>query len=198
MKLSIMVAAYNQEELIKRCLNSIPVRDDIEVVIVDDFSTDSTLDSIQSFIEQTDLKVNLILHTENLGGAEAYNTCMDNCTGEYIYQIDNDDYLLTGNFERAMDELDGTDIVYIKAQSNDGTVLETGDDNHNLCAGWFKFIRREYLGNIRRPNNSHGGDYEMNLELIKKPHTSKKLDLICYHYNYPREGSMIWNLTHGN
>ena len=193
-----MIAAYNQKELIKRCLNSIPVRKDIEVVIVDDCSTDGTLDSIQDFMENTDLEVKLILHTENLGGGEAYNTCMDNCSGEYIYQIDNDDYLLTGNFERAMDELDGTDIVYIKAQSNDGTILETGDDNHNLCAGWFKFIRREYLGGIRRPNNKHGGDYEMNLQLIKKPHTSKKLDLICYHYNYPREGSMIWNLTHGN
>ena len=49
-KLSIIVPVYNQENLIIRALDSIPKREDIEVIVVNDGSTDSTLEKVAQWI----------------------------------------------------------------------------------------------------------------------------------------------------
>lgn len=195
-KVSIYLCLYNLEDFVERALESIPKRDDIEVIVVDDCSTDSSLDKVLSFWEKTDLNMQVIHHRVNKGISVATNTALDRCKGEYIFGFDPDDYLYTEEFEKAMEFLDGTDIVYINARINSGQILLTDDTNHNHCASWFKFIRREYLGDLRRVYNSYGGDYEMNMELVSKRHTSVHTHLTAYHYNYPREGSIIWSLTH--
>lgn len=195
-KVTICIPAYNQEILTRKALESIPERDDIEVIVVDDNSTDSTLQTVLSFWQGTSLDMRVVHRIENGGISNAYNRAYDMAQGEYIYQLDCDDYLFTDRFERAMEQLDGTDIVYVAAETNDGTILMPSEGNHNLCAGWFKFIRRDFMKDIRRPINAYGGDYEMNLEMISRPHSSKYTELCVYHYNYPREGSVIWELTH--
>ena len=195
-KLSIYLPLYNLEDLVIRALESIPVRNDIEVIVVDDCSTDGSLNRVIEFCKKSDLDIRVFHHKQNKGASIATNTALDHCKGEYIFGFDPDDYLYTDEFIKAMDYLDDTDLVYINARENNGDILTTDDFNHNHCASWFKFIRREYLGNLRRVVNAYGGDYEMNLELIRKPHSSVQTNLIAYHYNYPREGSIIWNLTH--
>lgn len=196
-KLSIYLPLYNLEELVKRALESIPVRDDIEVIVVDDCSTDDSLKSVLDFASTSQLDIRIFHHKMNKGASVATNTALEKCKGEYIFGFDPDDYLYTDEFIKALDFLDGTDIVYIHAQTNDGTILTTDDHNYNHCASWFKFIRREFLGNERRVFNAYGGDYEMNLALVSRNHTSRHTNLVAYHYNFPREGSVIWNLTHG-
>lgn len=192
---SIYIPAYNEEKFIFRALDSIPVRDDIEVIVVDDGSTDNTLKIAQEFMADSKLNMRIISCSQNQGVSYANNIGLVSCKGEYIYLMDADDYLYTREFERALMQLEG-DIVYVQAKENDGTVLTPSDYNHNLCAGWFKFIKKDFIKNTLREVNAYGGDYEMNLEMINKPHTSKSLNLIVYHYNYPREGSVTWQLTH--
>ena len=46
MKVSVIIPVYNQEELIIRCLDSIPKRDDIEIIVINDGSTDKTLHTL--------------------------------------------------------------------------------------------------------------------------------------------------------
>lgn len=196
MKLSIYIPCYNDGEYILRALNSIPVRDDIEVIFVDDGSTDDSLKIAREFKSKTKLKMRIIACDENQGISYANNIGIDSCKGEYFYLIDADDYLYTEEFEKAMNELDGTDIVYIDAITNENARLSPSENNHNLCAGWFKFIRTAFMKGTRREVNCYGGDYEMWLELITKPHTSKHTKILCYHYNYPREGSVTWKREH--
>ena len=196
MKLSIYIPCYNDGKWLTRALESIPVRDDIEVIVVDDGSTDDSLKIAREFKSKTKLKMRIIACDENQGISYANNMGIDSCKGEYMYLIDADDYLYTEEFEKAMDELDGTDIVYVKAITNENAVLCPNENNHNLCAGWFKFIRTDFMEGIRRAINCYGGDYDMWLKLITKPHTSKYTDYLVYHYNYPREGSVTWKREH--
>lgn len=198
MKLSIYIPCFNDGEFLFRALDSIPVRDDIEVILVDDGSTDNSLNIAKEFKSHTKLKMRIIACDENQGISYANNIGIDSCKGEYFYLIDADDYIYTDEFEKVLDELDGTDIVYIKAITNENAILKPNENNHNLCAGWFKFIRTEFMQGIRRKVNCYGGDYEMWLELITKPHTSKYLNRIVYHYNYPRVGSVTWKREHGD
>jgi len=196
MKLSIYIPCYNDGEYLLRALNSIPVRDDIEVIFVDDGSKDDSLKIAKDFKFHTKLKMRIIACDENQGISYANNIGIDSCKGEYFYLIDADDYLYTEEFNKAIEELDGTDIVYVNAISNENYVMKPSEKNHNLCAGWFKFIRTEFINGIRRKINCYGGDYDMWLELITKPHTCKHTDLLVYHYNYPREGSVTWKREH--
>lgn len=198
MKLSIYIPCFNDGEFLSRTLNSIPVRDDIEVILVDDGSTDNSLEVMREFKSQTKLKVRIIACDENQGISYANNIGIDSCKGEYFYLIDADDYLYTEEFEKALNELDGTDIIYVTAITNENAILKPNENNHNLCAGWFKFIRTEFIEGIRRKINCYGGDYDMWLELINKPHTSKYTNYLVYHYNYPREGSVTWKREHGD
>lgn len=194
-KVSICIPLYNQEDLIIRALDSIPKRDDIEIILVDDNSTDNSLDRVLDWWVDNDVNMRVIHNTFNKGVSKAYNRCYDSATGEYIYHLDDDDYLLP-EWEKCLEYLDGTDLVYVNAQINNGEIYKPSEENHNFCAMWFKFIRRAFLGDLRRPENVYGGDYELNLTLLSKPHTFVYTDILAYHYNRPRVGSIIWKIEH--
>ena len=111
--------------------------------------------------------------------------------------MDNDDYLYTNIFVKALEELDGTDMVYVNLRINDGTVFALNPESKNLfVAGTTHFIRREFLGSHRTREDTPIEDAYLNTELQAIPHTEKFTNLISYHYNFPREGSLIWRVSH--
>lgn len=197
--LSIIVCVYNQPELVVRALDSIPRRNDIEVVIVDDGSTDETLDVLMDYSEtHRDINIRIITYDENRGLGYAKNTAFDACLGEYIHELDSDDYLYTEVYEQAMFKLNGEDIVYINLVPNDGVVMRLAEETkHGYCAGIARFFKRSFLGNTRCPEIRAGEDWYLNEELLAKPHTEKFTDLNAYHYNFPREGSLFDLLKKG-
>ncbi|WKZ70634.1 MAG: glycosyltransferase family 2 protein [Melioribacteraceae bacterium] len=89
MELSILIITHNSEGYIKNCLNSIfasKSNPDMEVIIVDNFSSDKTLDTIQS----TDSPVKIIRNRENIGFAKANNQAMKIAKGKYIFLLNPD------------------------------------------------------------------------------------------------------------
>ena len=191
-KLTIIVPVYNQEDLIERALNSIPKRDDIEVLIVNDASTDSTLAIVNKWIKDNpDVTARVITHEINLGLGEAKNTGFDNARGEYVTQLDSDDYLYTEEYNKVIDKLDGTDMVYINLRINDGSIFFVNKDTQEgLCGGPARLIRREFLGDTRCPPLKCTEDWHLNNALQKKKHTDLFTNITAYHYNFPREGSL--------
>lgn len=96
-KLSIIIPAYNVEKYIDKCIKSIEFkRSDIEIIIIDDGSTDSTLDVIEKCVKGfQNVKVK---HIVNGGQARARNIGISEANGEYIMFMDSDDYLSDSSF----------------------------------------------------------------------------------------------------
>lgn len=199
MKVSIIVPVWNQEELVIRALDSIPRRDDIEVVVVDDASTDNTLKNVLEYVDaHPDMHIRVFQNTENKGLGYTKNVGYDNALGEYVHQLDSDDYLYTEEYSRAIDMIDGEDMVFINLVVNSGAVFTLEwNSKHGYCGGTTKFVKRSFLGDLRCPEVRAAEDYPLNEALLAKPHTEKFTYINAYHYNYPREGSLYDLLKKG-
>lgn len=92
-KISIIIPMYNAEKYIKRCLESIfeQTYKNIEIVIVDDGSTDNSYNICKKY-EQQNKKIKLF-HKKNNGVSSARNYGLKKCTGKYLCFVDSDDYI---------------------------------------------------------------------------------------------------------
>ena len=89
--ISVVVPVYNTEPYVRKAINSIlkQTYDNIEIICVDDGSTDNSPKILDELAEKYDnIKV---IHTENKGISHARNTALDCCRGEYIAFLDSDD-----------------------------------------------------------------------------------------------------------
>ena len=197
---SIYTPVYNEPDLVVRALDSVPRMPEVDIVVCDDSDDRTTSLVLERYKrEHPDLKMTLISNNGNIGAGYSINRCLDLCTGDYVYGLDNDDYLYTDVFLQALEQLDGSDMVYVSCRSNDGTILHvTPETKMSLVAGFTRFIKRSFLGDHRRPVDVWYSDGVLNDELQPIPHTEKYLELIPYHYNFPRKGSMFWRATHGD
>ena len=90
---SIIVAVYNVEKYLKKCLDSIIKQSyrNIEIICVNDGSTDSSLKICEEYQEQ-DSRI-IIITQKNQGLSAARNTGIKNSKGEFIAFIDSDDWV---------------------------------------------------------------------------------------------------------
>ena len=97
MSLSIIIAAYNIEAYIEECLESlIPItrqETDIEIIVVNDGSTDSTREKIVSF-QSAHPDALLLIDQENRGLSAARNAGIKAAKGRYLFFVDGDDTIL--------------------------------------------------------------------------------------------------------
>lgn len=150
-KLSILIPAYNVERWLPRCLNSIlsQVKDDIEIVIVDDGSTDTTLQCANEFAEKwNDIRV-FSKHNEGVGAARNY--LLDKACGEFIWFVDSDDYIAESALQHILSELNSTiDLLSVSYNGGVFTPFE-GSTTEYIQKGyingylWTKIIRRSVI-----------------------------------------------------
>ena len=198
-KLSIAVCVYNQEDLILRALDSIPNREDIEIVIINDGSTDGTDAAISSWKENIyRYSVKYISYKDNRGIGYARNRALKECTGEYMATLDSDDYFITENFEKVIECLDGADIVYHNLQINDGSIYYLQENTNRMwCAFTCKCVKRSLFEGLEfKEQHRIAEDWFMNEELLKKNPSKLYTGIVAYHYNWPREGSLCWLSSH--
>ena len=199
MKVSVVIPVYNQESLIERAIRSIPLRDDIEIIVVDDGSTDDTWNKLVTIgMELNDPNFVVLHNRKNMGVGYTVNRGLDIADGEYIVLLGSDDYFYTDEFLKAMEQLDGTDLVYFDLKVNDGSILKlTEESKRNLC-GSTKFMRKEFVGDTRNPDIRQGEDWFFYEELLKKNPTERFTNLLVKHYNFPRKGSLTDIAVNGN
>lgn len=91
-KVSVIIPVYNSEEWLPECLESILRQKlhDIEIICVDDASTDRSSTIIHHYAEQ-DKRIRLITQPQNSGQALARNVGLAAASGEYVYFLDSDD-----------------------------------------------------------------------------------------------------------
>ena len=155
--LSILIPAYNSERWLPRCLISIlsQIKDEVEVIIVDDGSTDRTLQCAREFAEKWSCIE--VFTKKNKGVGAARNFLLDKARGEFIWFVDSDDYIVEGCLSLLLKELSETldllSVSYNEVNLNpfEGTGLEF--IKKRLINGylWSKIIRRKIINgaNIR-------------------------------------------------
>lgn len=99
-KVSIIIPVFNTEKYLERCLVSLvnQTLKDIEIIIVNDGSTDNSLQIAQRF-QDNDSRVKII-NQQNLKQGAARNNGIKNATGEYIGFVDSDDWVDFGYYEK--------------------------------------------------------------------------------------------------
>ena len=115
MSYSIIIPHYNLPALLERCLKSIPKRDDIQVVVVDDMSSEENRRKLIE-MQETFPYAQFVFCEKNGGGGAARNRGLDEAKGDYILFSDADDYFCKG-FELLLDKYSAqdNDIVYFNA-----------------------------------------------------------------------------------
>ena len=115
--LTFVVPAYNMTEYLERCVMSLIAakrNDDIEVLIVDDGSSDGTLEMAQKFEARYPGIVRAI-HQENKGHGGAVNTGIAAASGMYVKVVDADDWVGPESLEQVMavlrEEADSTEPI---------------------------------------------------------------------------------------
>lgn len=94
--ISVLIPAYNAEKYIEHCLKSVCGQnyDNLEIIVINDGSTDRTGEIADKIAEKDD-RIEVI-HQENAGVATTRNRLIERSRGEYILQVDADDYI-SGN-----------------------------------------------------------------------------------------------------
>lgn len=116
--ISIIVPVYNTERYLSECLNSIvhQTYTNIEIIIVDDASTDNSYKIIATFQRQ-DSRIKYIRHNINKGICQARNTGLVHCNGEYIAWCDSDDVLHLSFIEYLYTYLIMYDADFVECES---------------------------------------------------------------------------------
>lgn len=192
-KLSILIPVYNQEDLVIKALANLPRRDDIEVLVRDDGSSDATLERLKIFRDMNP-DLNMIVYTNGVNRGVAYtkNRLLESAKGDYFHIHDSDDFVYTANYSSVIDNLNGADIYCMDLIVNDGHALEVTEDTKRLyCAQIARCIRREFAKGLKFPEEIRAGDDWFYAEaLLRRDPITVYTGIPAYHYNFPREGSL--------
>lgn len=189
----MIIPAYNAEKWITKCLNSIPKQDNIEIICINDGSTDETSEILKSYKKMCYKDLKIIDNKQNKGVSYARNCGINASKGEYILMLDSDDYIYPKVFNEIVDNyLDGeNDMVFYDMENNVKYRFEATQYNYQSKYGNFKFIKRSFLGDLRYTiGKQYAEDKELHLKLMKKYPYCYFTKEIMYHYNYPRKGSL--------
>lgn len=193
-KISVLVPVYNAEPYLAQCLGSICSQTfrELEVICVDDASTDGSLDVLKEFAEK-DPRINVIRVFSNKGQSHARNLAMGYATGTYLMLVDADDWLdpdiLQEMWERA-EQLDadrvscGFRYYYEDDPNREDCFLP--DDAANSETGWIP-CNPETIGKI----HYGAGGMMIRRSLVEQGNLRFPEGLICedlyFHYaSFPR------------
>ena len=188
--LSILVPVYNVAEFLADCLQSIlrQLEPGIEVVVLDDASTDASPAIIASFQARFGPALRLIRHPRNRGLAAARNSLLEGAAGDYFWFIDADDLISTGAIASLRKALDAVapDLLTcdfrvhrehfrfkhrLRGETHrrtfGGTPRRLGTDFSDLVSGilingqlhaWSKIARRSVWQQVRFPEGRYFED----------------------------------------
>ena len=130
--ISVVIPVYNVEKYLRQCLDSVIYQtyQDLEILIVDDGSTDNSGAICDEYSADSRVKV---FHTDNHGLSSARNYALDRLQGDYIAFLDSDDWL----------EQNAMEYLYSIAQRNNADIV--------VCEFY-----QEYVGKTVKPEGAYG------------------------------------------
>ena len=164
-KVSVIVPVYNASQYISRTLDSIIAQDfdSFEIIVVDDGSTDNSLEIINRCLD--DCKIShKVIHQENAGVSVARNVGIDESQGDYLVFVDADDYVSNNHLSSLYNgKTDFSLTLYAKKEGDKLTSLDTYSQDmistHDFIEMelnmqiTFNFFQLMYKADIIKDNN---------------------------------------------
>ncbi len=202
-KVSIIVPCYNHgryvDEAVQSCLNQ--TYQDVEIIIVNDGSTDKETNELLNNYQKPKTKV---IKIPNQGLSMARNTGIKEASGSYILPLDADDKIAPTYIEKAvkiLDENNKIGIVYCNAEFfgarqgpwnlpeyNFSTQL---NGNCIFCTSLFRKSDWEKVGGYKKEMKYGYEDYEFWLSLIEKGCKVYKIPEVLFYYRQHQTASML-------
>ena len=205
-KVSVVVPCYNVEQYVKKCLDSLinQTLHDIEIICIDDKSTDNTLKILQDYAKQ-DKRIKLFTHSKNQGVAVARNLGIKHATGQYLGFVDPDDWVDLDFYEKLYTRATETNAPVIKGvykifnvltQQTRISDLNTKIEKNRFCftsehqtAIFLKDFLNKYT--LRHPTDVITGQDSVFLSMVCVRYPSIVcVDNAIYNYIYNRPGSL--------
>ncbi len=212
-KVSIIVPIYNVSLYLSKCINSIIHQSykNIEVLLIDDGSTDNSLDIARKF-SKMDSRVK-IYHKKNGGLASARNYGLSKASGNYIMYVDSDDYIDNNMVELLLKKIlkENADICEggIFVHNKDNTIVDIHEilnidkketrkkelvnkhaDGVINIAVWNKMYKHESIKNIKFNTKVFKEDSDYTLRLCLEGLSVTQVPIPLYHYIKRGSGSL--------
>lgn len=145
MRFSVIITLYNKEPYIARALMSVVTQSKkpYEIVIVDDVSTDGSLEIVTSSLAHypdlfDGIKMQVIQREQNGGPSAARNTALKAVTGDYVFLLDADDEYHAGVFEKAANIFSKYDpsFLFLQFERDVGGRVLPVDEKLGSVASW--------------------------------------------------------------
>lgn len=181
---SVIMPAYNCEKYIEDAIRSVMAQTftDWELIVLDDGSSDSTLEIIERLASEDD-RIKLLPNEKNMGVAKTRNRGIDNSRGDYVALLDSDDIWHSEKLEKQLEKMqsNGADISYCSYAiidsegvrvKKDYTVPETTDfkallkENYIGCST--VILSRKALEKHRFLTDYYHEDYVLWLDLLRE------------------------------
>lgn len=209
-QLSIIIPCFNVSKYIVSCLDSIKTqleKIEYEIILIDDKSTDNTLEIINDYIKNNKINIKLLINEKNSGAGYSRNKAVKEAKYDYISFIDADDYLDDNFYDEMFQNIneDNLDVIVsdfnIIYEDNTPSVVASGCDGKinkiNMINTGFaaspcnKIIRKELL--IKYPF-AEGIMNEDIASIIAILANAKKISYTNKtRYNYVQHSSSIQN-----
>lgn len=145
--ISVIIAVYNSEPYIKRCIDSVINQSykNLEIIIVDDGSVDDS-GKIADEYAATDKRI-IVVHKENGGLPSTRNAGLDIARGAYVAFVDGDDWIDVKHIELLYAACrKGADVAVVDYVITDGSDAESSyDDKTSIYSGKELYDDREYF-----------------------------------------------------
>ena len=150
-KVTVYIVSHNYGKFIEKSIDSVVNQTflDWELIIIDDCSSDNTLDIAKKYIDEKSTKIKLLKNKKNKGLQKIANEASSKASGKYILRLDADDYLHSNALE----------ILYMKAESN---------PDASLIYSNFYYI--DEIGNIIGQENSFNRVADGEISDLIAPH----------------------------
>ncbi|MBQ5378830.1 MAG: glycosyltransferase family 2 protein [Paludibacteraceae bacterium] len=183
--ISIIIPIYNTEAYLKGCLDSVLAQTerDVQVVLVDDGSTDGSAAIAQEYARQ-DTRVEYY-HQQHAGQSAARNLGQNYAKGEYIAFVDADDTLAPDWCAKHLAAIEGVDYVqsgYTRVQDSAIICQKTPLHPYLFTSPCMRLYRREAIRHIRFEEGMIYEDVLFSVDLWLSGAQSRIIDYTGYHY----------------
>ncbi|SJZ69706.1 glycosyltransferase family 2 protein [Anaerorhabdus furcosa] len=214
MKVSILIPAYNSQDTIYTSIRSAikQTYKDLEVIVVDDGSTDNTKVRLNQYAKHYNNQLRVI-QASHMGVSAARNRLLYEARGEYVFFLDADDFISPETIESMMKVVEKTSAEVVVCGNDLQGVFGIKNCVHSqICPNrrevlkyllkdrsvrnyaWGKLMKKELWNQVEFPINKVFEDIATVHKVLIKSKKTVIIPSIYYHYNVASTGSITYGL----